>query len=293
MTNKPRIAVLLATHHPNAYVLEQINSIKLQEKVEPIVYWGDFQSTHTELKIVSDALNGLEHKAFTINKAGPAANFFELLQKCNEAHIAFADQDDIWLPTKHYHHFQILEQISDMPALVHSNSLLMRGTKINRKRNICRGHSFDDMAFSNCCQGCTMMINQKAKREILRSLPDNIVWHDWWIALVVSLTGQVLFTKEADTIYRLHETNTIGLPTKYESLLRFLKRPRGLVQTQINHILRIFQNHPEILANSREYRGMLSNNLVKRFTFLLLDRKRKANIIDDIVRRLLWIFKLP
>ena len=138
-----------------------------------------------------------------------------------------------------------------------------------------------------------MLINQEARREILRTLPKNIVWHDWWIALVVSLTGQVLFTNEADTIYRLHETNTIGLPNKYASLIRFLRRPRGLVQNQMENILRIFKDHPEIQKHSDKYRGIFSSNIPKRFIFLALDRKRRAHIIEDLVRRVLWVIKLP
>ena len=293
MTQKPKIAVLLATHHPSEYVLEQIESIKNQELVEPIIYWGDFNSTQEELEMLKSALAGVDHRVFAVQKAGPAANFFKLLENCNERFIAFADQDDIWLPRKLYTQYKMLEEVHEVPALIHSNSLLLEGNVIRTKRNLCHGHSFDDLAFTNCCQGCTMLINQEARLQILKNLPKDIIWHDWWIALVVSLTGRVLFSIEPDTIYRLHVGNTIGIPTRLRRLYRYLDRPRGQVRYQIVSAIRIFSNHPLILTNSRRYQRMLSDNFFERLLGVISDKKRRSNIFEELARRILWVIKIP
>ena len=105
MTNQkestaPLVAVLLATNNPSDHIEEQIQSIRLQKNVKTVIYWGDYQSsTHTKKKI-RKLLGGFDYREYEILESGPAANFFFLLKQSKEDYIAFADQDDVWLPNK-------------------------------------------------------------------------------------------------------------------------------------------------------------------------------------------------
>ena len=151
MTNQknpitPLVAVLLATNNPSDYIEDQIESIRLQKNVRTIIYWGDYKSsTHTKEK-VKKLLAGFEYREYEILESGPAANFFFLLEQSKEEYIAFADQDDVWLPNKLANQVQLLQKSSEIPSLAHSNSEVLLGDKRLSKLSHCKNHDFFSLA---------------------------------------------------------------------------------------------------------------------------------------------------
>ena len=297
MTNQkksttPLVAVLLATNNPSDYIEEQIQSIRLQKNVKTVIYWGDYQSsTHTKKKI-RKLLGGFDYREYEILESGPAANFFFLLKQSKEDYIAFADQDDVWLPNKLANQVHLLQKSSEIPSLAHSNSDVLLGGNQLSKSSYCKNHDFFSLAVSNCCQGCTIMINAAARQRLLSSLPAKIVWHDWWIALVISLTGRVYFGINTEVLYRIHERNTIGIPGRWKRIQNYLKRPSGLVAYQIEEAIDRFvyknQHH------NKEYlilRGMTSMNWKKRLISNVRYSRSEGGNFGDVFRRIAWIIK--
>jgi hypothetical protein len=289
----PKVGVLLATNNPNSFIYEQIESIRNQQGVQTVIYWGDYNSSASTKNQVRSALNDLVFHEIEISLPGVASNFFELLKHSTEDFVAFSDQDDVWLPDKLISHVNLISTSSNIPALVHSNSILLEDGKLREKKIQCGTHTPLSLFFKNCCQGCTMTINSSARSVILNSLPPNILWHDWWMALVLSVKGKILFNKEIDTLYRLHASNTIGLPNFREKIFRFAKRPAGLISYQIEGILNTFSDDLHLDSNEiKQLRLIMSKKRFSRtFGVLMSNRSLLRNL--SFFRKLTLIVKQP
>jgi len=136
LEKKPKVAVLLATHHPSKYIEEQINSLIAQIGVQIVVYWGDFDSTSEEKKLVRNLLSEISYFEYTIFEEGPAANFLYLLQQTKEDYVAFCDQDDIWLPNKLLKQVHQLKENQGRPSLTHSKSQVIKGERLRFQKTL-------------------------------------------------------------------------------------------------------------------------------------------------------------
>jgi hypothetical protein len=290
----PSVAVLLATSNPSEYIEDQIESIRLQKNVRTVIYWGDYKSSTLIREKVRKLLVGLENHEYEILESGPAANFFFLLKQSKEEYIAFADQDDVWLPNKLANQVQLLLKSSETPSLAHSNSDVLQGDKRLTKLSNCKNHDFFSLAVTNCCQGCTIMINNAARQKILSSLPEKIVWHDWWIALVISLTGHVYLERSTEVLYRIHKKNTIGIPRRWNRIKNYLNRPSGLIAYQIEEAINRFVHEDK--NHAKEYsllREMTSINRTRRLLSNLRYAWNEGGNFDEVLHRIAWIIKRP
>lgn len=289
-----KVAVLLATSNPNAFIIEQIDSFKHQKNVSIRVYWGDYDSPKEIKEFVRRLLEPLEFIEIEIHQPGPANNFFSLLALAEEDFIAFSDQDDIWLPNKLESQVNLLRSEKRLPQLAHSSPIVTKNATKSYKRKVCRSHNFFNLATRNCCQGCTIMINQEAKQVILSTLPKSIEWHDWWIALVVSLTGQIHFSGENEVIYRVHSSNLVGIPNLMTRIMRFIQRPEGYVSKEIEPLLPILEQKKFI----DKKRLIILTKLIshKRIERIIAARNLKRSEIKfqwSLIECLFWILKRP
>jgi rhamnosyltransferase len=290
---KPKVAVLLATHNPQEFVIDQIDSIREQQGVDTKIYWGDYASSENSKQLVRESLEGLDFVEFAILEKGHTANFMFLLSKSSEMYVAFCDQDDVWLPHKLINQVELLKKYTG-PSLTHSNSEILVGKKRKSKRVSCLNHDFSSLAFANCCQGCTIMINSEARELVLKSLPDKLVWHDWWIALVISLTGHISFGESTDVLYRIHGSNTIGLPNLGIRFRNYLTRPSGQISYQVEEaILRFAQKSDLTQKELSHLKKLCSRYFWIRFSANLIDTRRRKFAVQDLVRRVAWTVKRP
>lgn len=290
----PKVAVLLATHNPETFVKEQIESIKNQQDVQIKIYWGDYKSPIQTRDFVRSLLQDVEFEEHQINSPGPAANFFFLLERSQEDWIAFADQDDIWLPNKLKNQIEILNRSIDRAALIHSKSVMLKNSKLLGRTVACDKHDLLSLMIRNCCQGCTMMINANARRQLLQKLPDDIPWHDWWIALVISVIGDIYLTEEIQVHYRIHVNNTIGLPSNFQRLLNFINRPSGYLSFYFHRLLEIY-GFPEDYDETKKkiILGYFSKSMKSRIFASLLDIKTTKPTASSLIRKLLFVLKYP
>ncbi len=296
--NFPEIAVLLATHNPTSVIKEQIESIYSQELVKVKVYWGDDRSNEETKTFIRSLLAGRNYVEISDSGIGATKNFLYLLRFPTEPYIAFSDQDDVWLPRKLAQHVQLLKNSSDIPALSHSNSLLLVKGEKQTKRSVCSGHSFYELSWQNCVQGCTMIINSKLQK-LLNLIPQNYVLaHDWWIAQVASLHGCIFVNENKDTLYRIHPGNAIGNPGILQRVKLSIKRTRGTQSKQAleilehkNDLTRMHSGEIELLRTYWE--KINSGSVLNRLKIALLDRKGRSSLFEDIWRRISLIIHAP
>ena len=294
----PVVAILLATHNPTETIEEQLDSIFAQKSVKVKIYWGDDRSTEESKDYVRKLLAGKDYVEIKDTGVGATKNFLHLLRFPTEEYIAFSDQDDIWLPEKLAQHINLIKDSSDLPALTHSNSMVLKDGKISQKKSVCQDHTFYQLSWQNCVQGCTILLNSKA-RNLLNSMPQNYVLaHDWWAAQVISLHGKVFLNENADTHYRIHSANDVGLPGNVERTKRILMRDAGARSTQaleiLNFELKDHANNSKEIENLRHYwREIFSGGALIRLKIAATDKKARKSALEDLWRRIILLSKAP
>lgn len=207
------VNVLLASYNGENFIRDQIESILSQktEGFELRLFVRDDGSTDSTLDILHEYESKGMLKLFTGENKGFAKNFLTLLSLCDEAdYYSFSDHDDIWEEDKVQRAFDTLEAQSDedkgKPLLYFSNYEFYNDDMTS--------HTPHDMgkltpgfpnALLDCpALGCTQVINNVARKEITKRLPDYVVGHDCWVYMVCAGLGKAIYDSSVTMKFRRH-----------------------------------------------------------------------------------------
>jgi len=231
-----KIDILLSTFNGEKYIKELIDSLMKQTITDWRLLIRDDGSLDNTIKIISEyAKNNPDKIVFAEDKEkhlGACQSFARILELADADYIMFCDQDDVWLEDKVEITFNKMQEIErefrDKPILVHTDlkvvdqnlriisESMWRYQKLQPERK-----SLNYLLVQNNVTGCTMMINKKLK-ELVLSIPQEAMVHDWWMALIASALGEIGIVNESTILYRQHGKNDIG--AKKYSLKYFLAR---------------------------------------------------------------------
>jgi glycosyltransferase involved in cell wall biosynthesis len=290
-----KVAVLLATYHPTIFIKEQIESLKSQSGVEIKIYWGDDGSSDAELDLIRECLLGTDYVSFAFNHVGASQNFINLMKVAqNHDYYAFCDQDDVWSPERLISGINSIRDIPT-PALAHSSVIALRQGEKRLRMLSCSDHSMKNLLAENCFQGCTLLFNSAARSLFLSQPTHEIVWHDWWMGWLISTCGSVKTLLQPLVLYRIHQNNSIGIPSPSEKLLRLIKRDPGVVINQVQIFKRNFELVIKDDANCeiKRWLELYRGNGLKRAFKMLLDTRRRSSYFDDVLRRISTSIKAP
>ena len=227
------ISIAMATYNGANYLREQIDSILAQTIPDfELVVCDDCSSDETWdiLKHYSDADKRI--KVFhNESNLGFKRNFEKAMSLCSGDYIALSDQDDIWLPD----HLEILLNNIGDSMLSAGNAELVDGIgnkiglKLNEMESLAvfpddsdsRALSF--FLYRNAIQGASMLI----KRDFLSialPIPDDVNYHDAWFSCLSCFYGNLSYTFNVVTNYRMHDHNVTGHRVKAKSRLDHLCR---------------------------------------------------------------------
>jgi glycosyltransferase involved in cell wall biosynthesis len=226
---------------------------------------------------------------------GPAANFFSLLRKSTSKYVALADQDDIWNPDHLINSIKELKLLDSSPAMRFSSTYQF-GTKVAGSTWPKTAHlqPVEKLLVENQARGCTIVLNKRAVDLINLYEPRNAVMHDWWILIQISLRGTVIYCPHPEVLYRIHDSNSVGLPKKRGlKALRSARSGTWPPMLQAEELLMI--NKTEISINLFETIESFVNipNLnffSKLKTTLLKPQRFRSNLIDEIAIRFVLFF---
>jgi len=297
----PVVGVLIATHNPNTdFLREQLDSIASQRNVRTIIYWCDDNSNQNSLKRATEVFSNFTYIRVYLpyGKSGVNENFLNLLKAADNPEItyfAFSDQDDIWHAEKVARHIQGLAPYVNKVAASHSNVRAFGDVRKPFTVRLCQRHELKTLLAENCAQGCTMLLNKKARELVLSADSNEISWYDWWIASIVAIKGELVLIEGIDTFYRIHEDNLTGLPTFKKRLYRFLSSDskRNLAQARNLSIFANRNQQPDAFIEIEKWIQGHSGSKIRRVKFALTDRKRRLRIPDDLLRRVLNLIRLP
>lgn len=264
------VAVLMSTYNGEKYVKDQILSIFNQS----------FDKSQYDLKLYvrddgsSDSTQDIVQRLsfdynicmdFTGPNVGFAKSFYKLLNNAHADYYFFADQDDIWLPTKlslFLDEFKKIENRGEKNIGVFSdawvadtegNSMGMkllegRSIRINNNRL-----SFLNQLFEFYAQGASMAINNSIIKKLLTIPFTELSFqesHDHFIGLVTSYIGYFSYINEPTLLYRQTGTNTYGArDNSHKSVLSKLMGVTSRIKT-IKYLLLVAEFVCGFLNNS-------------------------------------------
>ena len=247
-----QIDILLSTFNGEKYLSTQIDSLLNQTYKNWRLLIRDDLSTDGTMSLVNDYKSKFPDKItvldnHAINK-GVVGSFETLIEASSAQYVAFCDQDDVWSPNKLQ--LQIEKIISlenkhgiSTPILVHTD-LAVVDDKLNvvsesfwQYQHLAPGKmsTLRRQLVQNCVTGCTVLIN-RSLIELALPIPQKVIMHDWWLALVAVSEGVMCEVNVPTVKYRQHENNDTG--AKHWGLrfiIKSIKRGRDL---QIQSLLK-------------------------------------------------------
>ena len=223
------VAIVLCTYNGEQFLQAQLDSIEKQTHRHWVLFVSDDGSTDKTLSLVGDFAQrvGTERvHIFAGPRRGFAKNFLSLVRRpqIDAPYIAFADQDDIWLPEKLQCALAFFEKKEEGLALYAGRTRYIdeHDHVLGESTLFSKPPSFANALVQSIGGGNTMMIN----RHTLNSLRDapqslDIYSHDWWFYLLVSaLGGTVFYDPKPLVLYRQHGSNIVGMNTTWSQKWR-------------------------------------------------------------------------
>ncbi len=218
-----KIAVLLATYNSEKYIREQLDSILNQTYKNISITVSDDFSKDSTVKILEEYLK--DHENISIIKSetplkSAQANFWFLLKNAPKAdYYMFCDHDDVWKNEKIQKSLNKMLEIEseEKPALVHTDlfvvdkNLSLISDSMFSMQKLSKTQTLENTLIQNNVTGCTMMINGALRDLALKKQDtENMLMHDWFLAILCLATGFVGFVDEPLILYRQHGNNEVG-----------------------------------------------------------------------------------
>lgn len=229
MTNS--VEVLLTTYNGMPFLREQLDSLVAQTVPFFTIRVHDDGSSDETKALLQDYKVHFPDRMIIDKspKIGSAkGNFLYLMSQSDADYIFFCDQDDVWLPEKMEEALSAIKALEaekgeEMPLLVHSDlqvvdaNLQVMDPSFSHYVGLVPLTTLKEALMQNDVTGCTAVYN-KALSTLLKDhlpIPEKIIMHDWWVALIAHVFGEKEMLSDAPILYRQHGNNSMGAKKSY------------------------------------------------------------------------------
>ncbi len=225
------IRIFLCSYNGEKYIREQVESILAQKTREDfqILVSDDGSKDHT-LEILRDIQKdvGEEKLRILLQNTPNGSAWKHFLKLFSEGYwkgadyIFLSDQDDVWKSDKiekcmaEMKRQEEIVKDKHIPILVHCDSVVadqdlheISPSFVDFQKMSPERSKFCQLLVQNNVVGGAMVINA-ALSEKIREVPNHVVMHDMWIALLASCFGEISFLPESLYYYRQHGSNVLG-----------------------------------------------------------------------------------
>lgn len=234
--NHVPVYVLISTFNGEQYVRYQLDSVLEQNYPQIHIHIRDDGSSDTTPIILGEYAQRYPNISVILGaNIGVVCSFMALLRLHGDSngYFAFCDQDDIWCDDK------ILRAVETMQSSASPESCLYfsRLELVNKEgctyglSDVPRKISFGNALIENVVTGASAVFGTRIKDIFLMGRPDCMVWHDWWLYLVATAFGCVMYDEEPTIQYRRHDLTLTNLRVRSsesiaEKLLAFIRAAR-------------------------------------------------------------------
>ena len=305
---KTSISIALCTYNGERYLGDLLDSLCAQETrpVELIVC--DDSSTDSTLQLIYS----FKHTApfdvrVLVNRKhqGVIRNFERALSACRGEYIALCDQDDVWKPDKLKKLLTLVEQMETEsghgPYFVHSDVDLV-DSKLDKTGISFLEHQglkppekyqYKTLIAQNYIPGCSTLFSRDLLDYAL-PIPETAVMHDWWLALIASMAGEIRYEPSRTVLYRQHDANVLGSEARFSmATLRKIIAIRPALEIIKNNFTasaaqaiaateRLASKNVQIPDTVSSYVDSLQTSRLKSLTSVLSGKAGRANFLRNI-----------
>jgi glycosyltransferase involved in cell wall biosynthesis len=250
---KPSVAILLSTYNGEVYLDAFLDSLAAQSRTDWVLYWRDDGSADGTVAKLSAWEGGPAVRvAEPPGNVGVTRSFMALLRAAvDHPFVAFADQDDVWLPDKLGWALGMLAGVGG-PALYCARQILadQRLNPIGLSAPLDGPAGFPASLTQNIATGNTVVLNAPAVALVAASEPPPKTWHDWWCYLLVTAAGGTVVRDDRGVIlYRQHAENVVGAPlSPPRRAFAALRRGPGAFMTVFRANVNALSAQPALLS---------------------------------------------
>lgn len=206
------VRVLLSTYNGEQFLSAQLDSLLAQDYSNIAIFIRDDGSSDG----TRDLLQEYAKQYGTINlefgqNVGVVRSYLELLRLEGgpDDLYAFCDQDDVWKPDKISSAVARLEQQEEPERSLYFSRVNYVDNALNDLglSEIPRHIGWKNAVVENIVTGCTVVMGDRLRRLMLETDGTGVLMHDWWVYLVASVFGAIVYDQEARILYRQHGFN--------------------------------------------------------------------------------------
>ena len=268
--DKDKVYVILSTYNGEQFLKPQLQSILEQESVRVQLQIRDDGSNDASKEILSSYTQQYANISVSYGvNIGVIKSFMKLLEQLppDAEYIAFADQDDIWRTDKLVRAIDKIKAKTG-PVMYCScyRAVDERGELLWESKIPPGEITFCNAVIENITTGCTVVINKNLLRLLAADQVDceKLVMHDWWVYMVATCFGHVIYDSMPLVFYRQHAGNVVGVKNGFTFWLGRLQRflfqgQKNSRISQASEFLRIYQRslsckNADILTEFISYR---------------------------------------
>ena len=227
-----KIHILLSTYNGEQFLAEQIQSIQQQTVQDWKLLIRDDGSRDRTREIIQEFV-AQDSRIHWINEnesknLGVIKSFHNLAQFEEADVYFFSDQDDVWLPQKlELSLAEARKYPAEMPLLVYmdltvvNQDLEVLSISMIRSQS---GHANTELVqelTENTVTGGVAMVNHALIQ--LWNQTEDILMHDWYLALLATAFGKLVYIDQPGELYRQHEHNVLGARTWSKRIKKWLR----------------------------------------------------------------------
>lgn len=205
----------MSTYNGERYLLEQLESIRLQDGVQVSLRIRDDGSTDGTIVMILAYMD--QHPEFPIildqgKNLGVLGSFMTLVTDSDgdSPWFAFADQDDVWFRDKLIRGIEALREQPD--ALLYGAAFIPVNASLEPLSQpiLDKRPGFANAIVENIATGCTEVFGTPMRKLALEADVSGACLHDWWFYLLATAMGTVVYDNTPCMYYRQHSANVIG-----------------------------------------------------------------------------------
>jgi glycosyltransferase involved in cell wall biosynthesis len=310
-----KISVALCTYNGQKFISEQLNSILGQTyPVNEIIICDDGSSDNTIgiLKEFQVRYPNIIKLFINYINIGGKKNFEKAFSLTTGDLIFFSDQDDVWEKNKVEIIVKTFAMFPDRLG-VFSDAYLINETGEKFSYSFLDSLAFTEMErglinekdihnyilkFGNMVAGSMLAVKKESKKYVLPFQLMDVMWHDHWIALALSVESKLSFIDKKLINYRIHNLQQIGAGS--EKNIEKVNRIKffGVTANQLEYPLEYFNycwhTYNRISSYKKNIKNLeplihdLRNNALQAKAILLSNQSfwvRKAKLLKWFINR--------